>query len=173
MKVKTTDLQRPDLDLQLPRVSADPTWWTSISFQLWRGNSLAPYQLLSFTGISSWRTSEEGCFHCCCGFLNEVNGNKSMMPYCNTEADMNPLASIYSGKSCGIVLFVAAVLTDQAKMLGMVVSISVSNMCLMSPSCSAWWYYLGGLPVRSPHFQMKLVNHTFSKIYLEWVNEAS
>ncbi|KAG5233211.1 hypothetical protein IMY05_013G0096900 [Salix suchowensis] len=32
---------------------------------------------------------------------------------------MNPLAAIYSGKSCGIDLFVAAVLTDRAKMLGM------------------------------------------------------
>lgn len=36
-------------------------------------------------------------------------------------------------------------------MLWMVVSISVSNMHLMSPSCSAWWYHLGGLPVWSPH----------------------
>jgi hypothetical protein len=56
---------------------------------------------------------------------------------CNTEADMNPLASICHGKSFGIDLFVAAVLTDQVMMLWMVVSISVSNMRLMSPSCSA------------------------------------
>lgn len=72
-------------------------------------------------------------------------------PYCNTEADMNPLASKCHRKSYGIDLFVAAVLTDQVMMLWMVVSISVSNMRLMSPSCSAWWCHLGGLPVRSPH----------------------